>query len=63
MADKHPDMSDTFTVTSNGQVVVDMQKVFAKPHIQQMLREMRAKVRRVPKGSGASLIFASKEKP
>lgn len=41
-------ISDTVTVTPDGSTVVDMGKLFAKKHIQDMIREMRAKTRVVP---------------
>jgi hypothetical protein len=41
-------VSDTVTVTADGRTVVDITKLFAKKHIQDMIREMRAKTIVVP---------------
>ena len=38
-------ISDTVTVTPDGSLVVDIPKLLAKKHIQDMIREMRAKTR------------------
>ncbi len=54
---KEPKMSDTVTIEWNGSLTVDIDKLLAKPHIQQMLSEIRRKVRIVPKGySGPSMV-------
>ena len=51
--DKLP-ISDTVTVTADGRTVVDAEKLFAKPHIQKMIREIKAKTR---------IISAKRDKP
>jgi hypothetical protein len=41
-------VSDTVTVTSDGRTIVDITKLLAKKHMQDMIREMRAKTTNVP---------------
>jgi hypothetical protein len=41
-------VSDTVTVRPDGSIVVDIPKLLAKKHIQDMIRQMRAKTRTVP---------------
>ena len=40
-AKKKTEFSDTVTVTRDGRTKVDTSRLFNKPHIQKMLREMR----------------------
>ena len=42
-------ISDTVTVTADGQTVVDLPKLLAKKHIQEMMRDIYAKTRIVPR--------------
>ncbi len=37
--------SDTVTVTADGRTVVDIGKLFSKPHIQEMIQKMRSKTK------------------
>ncbi len=43
----HKTVSDTVTVTADGRTIVDITKLLAKKHIQEMIREMRGKTKRV----------------
>jgi hypothetical protein len=36
-------VSDTVTVTADGRTVVNVSKLLAKEHVQEMIRQMRAK--------------------
>ncbi len=40
-------VSDTVQVTADGRTVVDVRKLFAKKHMRDAIREMRAKTRTV----------------
>ena len=44
-------ISDTISVTPDGRTDVDMRKLLAKKHIQDMMREMRSKIRVVTRDS------------
>lgn len=43
---KNMAVSDTVTVTPDGRTVVDVRKLFSKPHMQNAFKLIRAKTRR-----------------
>ncbi len=46
-------VSDTINVTADGRTVVDVRKLFAKKHMQEAIRAMRAKTRIVQRKRAA----------
>jgi hypothetical protein len=58
-SEKEP-ISDTVQVTSDGAIIVDAEKLLSKPHIKQMMRDIRSKTRVVfrksPNGSVSSSL-------
>jgi hypothetical protein len=42
---KRRKVSDTVSITSDGEVIVDVQKLFAKEHMRDTIRQIREKTR------------------
>lgn len=53
---KKSPISDTVSVTPDGTIVVDAEKLLNKPHIRKMMREIRSKTRTVPRRKIYSLV-------
>ncbi len=56
MAERNMAVSDTVTVTHDGRTVVDAKKLFAKPHVREMINKMRSKTRQVRRDSAGNLV-------
>ena len=48
----HSTVSDTVTVTPDGKTVVDIHKLFAKKHIRDAMKQMRAKTKIIRREKG-----------
>jgi hypothetical protein len=49
-------VSDTVTVTADGRTIVDIKKLIAKKHIQEMIGQMRAKTKIVSARQSRQLV-------